>query len=50
MTVSFTKKADDMKLLWAMEASDAVTPFYHNVLADNVINNAVQSDSDIIVL
>ena len=45
-TVSFAKKADDMKLLWAMEASDALTPFYQNALADNVINDVVQSDSD----
>ena len=43
-TVSFAKKADVMKLS-AMEASDAVTAFYHNALADNVINDAVQSDS-----
>ena len=45
MTVSFTKKADVMTLLWTKGASDAVTAFYHNVLADNVINDAVQSDS-----
>ena len=35
-----------MKLLSAMGASDAVTPFYANALANIVIADAVQSDSD----
>ena len=34
-----------MKLLSAMGASDAVTAFYENALADNVSND-VHSDSD----
>ena len=44
-TVSLAKKTDVMKLLSAMGASDAVTAFYENALADNVSND-VQSDSD----